>query len=164
MPLVRGAGSRYRRGARARGGAEIPDPMRSADADGVSRRRAAAQVKCNIMEPPRNFSCIRDEAYAAELAAARDAIFNTSNPKALHKSLDKKWVFESHYTRYKYAPAPKSPVSEKSCFERRCLRGISTSWPRRRRDPPPPPSDGISASPAAASRRRRDPPPNEGTS
>mmetsp|Transcript_497 Transcript_497/g.1329 ORF Transcript_497/g.1329 Transcript_497/m.1329 type:complete len:379 (-) Transcript_497:144-1280(-) len=59
-------------------------------------------VKCNIMEPPRNFSCIRDEAYAAELAAARDAIFNTSNPKALHKSLDKKWVFESHYTRYKY--------------------------------------------------------------
>ena len=157
----RGRVAVYSRGARARGGAEIPDPMRSADADGVSRRRAAAQVKCNIMEPPRNFSCIRDEAYAAELAAARDAIFNTSNPKALHKALDKKWVFESHYTRYKYAPAPKSPVSEKSCFERRRLRGISTSPATA---PPRPTSAAFRRYPRPRPRRRRDPPPNEGTS
>mmetsp|Transcript_26443 Transcript_26443/g.79718 ORF Transcript_26443/g.79718 Transcript_26443/m.79718 type:complete len:444 (+) Transcript_26443:2-1333(+) len=54
-------------------------------------------VKCQILDPPQNFTCIKDKAYAAELTqASKDVLANS------HIIEDRAWTLSTDYTKYKY--------------------------------------------------------------
>mmetsp|Transcript_11067 Transcript_11067/g.33301 ORF Transcript_11067/g.33301 Transcript_11067/m.33301 type:complete len:514 (-) Transcript_11067:203-1744(-) len=54
-------------------------------------------VKCSALDPPRNFSCIEDKAYAAELTqASKDVLENSRTIE------DEAWIDGTDYTKYKY--------------------------------------------------------------
>jgi len=54
-------------------------------------------VKCSKLDPPRNFTCIEDAAYAAQLRQARDDVLENS-----HLAEDISWTDGTDYTKYKY--------------------------------------------------------------
>mmetsp|Transcript_30156 Transcript_30156/g.93295 ORF Transcript_30156/g.93295 Transcript_30156/m.93295 type:complete len:508 (-) Transcript_30156:75-1598(-) len=54
-------------------------------------------IKCSNLDPPRNFSCVEDAAYAAQLRQARDDVLENS-----HTVEDRAWFDATDYTKYKY--------------------------------------------------------------